>query len=105
MSRRERISASSCSSEAPRAGPFPLTSRVHSPFTRVRSDSTRQVRGRAVQVTTTYANHRKTDGMLFPRLIEVVAVGRPQQLRVVVDSIEINPLLSDERFEMWKDDE
>jgi outer membrane lipoprotein-sorting protein len=74
-------------------------------FTRVRSDSTRQIRGRTVQVTTTYADHRKTDGILFPHLIEVVAAGRPQRLRVVVDSIEINPPLSDERFEMWKDGE
>jgi hypothetical protein len=74
-------------------------------FARVRSDSTRHVRGRTVQVTTTYADHRKTDGILFPHLIEVVAAGRPQQLRVVVDSIEINPPLSDERFEMWKDGE
>jgi len=74
-------------------------------FIRVRSDSTRHFRDRAVQVTTTYSDHKKTDGILFPRLIEVVAVGRPQQLRVVVDSIEINLPLSDERFAMWKDGE
>jgi hypothetical protein len=32
-------------------------------------------------------------------VIEVAAVGRPQKLRVVVDKIEVNPLLSDARFE------
>jgi hypothetical protein len=71
-------------------------------FTRVRSDSTRHVRGRMVQIETAFDDYRKTDGILFPHLIEVEAVGRPQQLRVVVDTIEINPPLSDERFEMWE---
>jgi len=74
-------------------------------FARVRAESIRLIRGRAVQITATYKDHRKTDGILFPHLIEVEAVGRPQQLRVVVDKIEINPPLSDERFEMWEADE
>jgi len=66
----------------------------------VRTDSTRQVRGRAVQIQTTFGDFKKTSGMLFPRLIEVEAAGRPQRLRVVVDKIEVNPPLSDARFEM-----
>jgi len=66
----------------------------------VRADSTRQVRGRDVQLETTFANHKKTGGVLFPRLVEVATVGRAQRLRVVVDKIEVNPSLSDARFEM-----
>jgi outer membrane lipoprotein-sorting protein len=66
----------------------------------VRTDSTRQLRGRPVQIETTFGDYRKTSGILFPRLIEVGAVGRPQRLRVVVDQIEVNPPLSDARFEM-----
>ncbi len=66
----------------------------------VRTDSTRQVRGRAVQIQTTYSDYQKTAGVLFPRLIEVEAAGRPQRLRVMVDKIEVNPPLSDARFEM-----
>jgi outer membrane lipoprotein-sorting protein len=69
-------------------------------FQRVRTDSTRQVRGRPVQIETTFSDYKKTGGILFPRLIEVAAVGRPQRLRVVVDSIEVNPVLDDARFEM-----
>ena len=69
-------------------------------FIRVRTDSTRHLRGRKVQIETTYGDHRKAGGVLFPHLIEVAAVGRPQRLRVVVDTIEVNPPLSDARFEM-----
>jgi outer membrane lipoprotein-sorting protein len=65
----------------------------------VRTDSTRQVRGRAVQIQTTYGDYRKTAGVLFPRRVEVAAVGRPQRLRVVVDKVEVNPQLGDDRFE------
>ena len=67
---------------------------------RVRTDSTRQVRGRAVQIETTYGDYRKSGGVRFPHLIDVEAVGRPQRLHVVVDTIEINPPLSDERFRL-----
>ena len=64
----------------------------------VRTESTRQVRGRPVRMETTFGDYRKTGGILFPRLVEVRAAGRPQVLRVVVDKIEVNPPLSDSRF-------
>jgi outer membrane lipoprotein-sorting protein len=38
--------------------------------------------------------------VLFPRVVEVEAVGRPQKLRVVIEAIEVNPALDDARFEM-----
>jgi outer membrane lipoprotein-sorting protein len=64
----------------------------------VRVDSTRQVRGRDVQLETTFADHQKTGGVVFPRKIEVAAAGRAQRLRIVVDKIEVNPTLSDALF-------
>jgi hypothetical protein len=67
---------------------------------RVRTDSTREIRGHAVQIATTYGEYQKTAGVAFPRVIEVEAAGRPQKLRVVVEKIEINPPISDARFEM-----
>jgi hypothetical protein len=67
---------------------------------RVRAESVRQMRGRAVQVEATFGDYRRTDGILFPHLIEVGAAGRPQRMRVVVDSVEVNPTLGDDRFEM-----
>lgn len=66
--------------------------------TQVRTESTRHVRGRPVRIDTTFGDFRKTKGILFPRLVEVRAAGRPQVLRLMVDEVEVNPPLSDGRF-------
>ena len=65
----------------------------------VRTDSTRRVRGREVQLQTTFRDHKKTAGIVFPRTVEVAAAGRPQRLRVVVDKVEVNPAIADARFQ------
>jgi len=65
----------------------------------VRMDSTRQVRGHDLRIETTFAEHKKTGGVLFPRKVEIAAEGRPQHARVVVDKVELNPTLSDALFE------
>ena len=64
----------------------------------IRTESTRQERGRPVRIETTFGDYRKTSRVLFPHLVEVRAAGRPQVLRVVVDKIEVNPPLSDAHF-------
>jgi hypothetical protein len=69
-------------------------------FERIRTDSSRLLRGHDVRLTTTFSDFRKTGGVLFPRQVEVSAIGRPQKLSVVVDRIEINPALSDDLFRM-----
>lgn len=69
----------------------------------VRTDSTRRVRGMDVQLQTSFSDHKKVSGVLFPRTIEVVPVGRPKRLRVTVDKIEVNPPLSDARFTLPHD--
>ena len=66
----------------------------------VRTDSTRQVRGRSVQIQTTFGDFKKTDGLLFPRWVEVAAAGRPDTMRIDVETVEVNPSLSDARFAM-----
>ena len=67
--------------------------------TLVRSDTTRQVRGHLVATETTFADFKKSGGVLFPRRIEVQAVGRPQRLTIVLDKVEVNPPLADARFQ------
>jgi hypothetical protein len=69
-------------------------------FARLRTDSTRHWRGQPVRIETTFGDHRKTGGILCPHLIEIAAVGRPQRLRIVLETIEVNPPLSDTRFAM-----
>jgi hypothetical protein len=67
---------------------------------RLRADSTRQVKGVPVQIEATYADYKKTSGVLFPHTIEIAAAGRPVKLHIVVEKIEVNPPLSDALFEM-----
>lgn len=64
----------------------------------VRTEGSRLVRGKQVRIETTFGDYRKTDGILFPHLVEVRAAGRPQVIRIVVDKIEVNPPLPDARF-------
>jgi outer membrane lipoprotein-sorting protein len=69
---------------------------------RVRTVATRHIRGRPVEIQTSYGEYKKRGGVQFPHRIEVTAAGRPQTLRVVIDKIEINPALPDSRFDMPK---
>ena len=64
----------------------------------VRTEADRKLRGRMVKIERTFGDFRKTDGILFPHLVEIRTSGRPQVFRVVVDKVELNPPLSDARF-------
>ena len=67
---------------------------------RTRTQTTRTVRGRPLEIETTYSDYKKIGGVQFPHRIEVVAHGRPQALTVTVEKIEVNPTIADSRFEM-----
>jgi hypothetical protein len=69
-------------------------------YLRLRSIGTGLVGGRPVPIEATFGDYKKTDGVLFPHRIEIAAAGRPQRLQVVVETIEVNPSISDSRFEM-----
>lgn len=64
----------------------------------VRTDATRVMRGHTVQLETTFADYRDASGLRFPHLIESVARGRPARLRIIVDTVEVNPAIEDARF-------
>ena len=66
----------------------------------VRSEATRLMRGHQTQVQTTFSNFKKTGGLLFPGVVEVEVAGRPDKLHIDVQSVEVNPALSDARFAM-----
>jgi hypothetical protein len=66
----------------------------------VRTDSTRRRRGRELALETSFGDYRKTSGVAFPHAIEAGVRGRPQRLRIVVESVEVNPALDDSRFQM-----
>ena len=66
----------------------------------VRTESTRKVRGRDVAFETVYGDYRESGGVRFARSIEIGARGRPQRMRIVVDSVETNQPIDDSRFSL-----
>jgi hypothetical protein len=64
----------------------------------VRTESTRKVRGHELTFETVYGDFRETGGVAFARSIETGVRGRPRRLRIVVETVEMNPSLDDSRF-------
>jgi hypothetical protein len=64
----------------------------------VKSTSTRKLRGHETEFEVVFGDYRETGGVTFARSIEIGARGRPQRLRITVDSIELNPKIDDARF-------
>ena len=64
----------------------------------VKTASTRKVKGHETTFEVVYGDYRETAGVRFARSIEIETRGRPQRLRIVVDSVEVNPPLDDSRF-------
>jgi len=66
----------------------------------VRTESTRKLRGREVVLETVFSDYRETGGVTFARSIETGVRGRPQRMSIVVESVEVNPVLDEARFRM-----
>jgi len=64
----------------------------------VRTVSTRALRGHEVTLETTFGDYRETGGVAFARSIETGVQGRPRRLRIVVETVEVNPALEEDRF-------
>jgi len=66
----------------------------------VRTESPRQLAGRTVEAETTFADYRELGGLLLAHSIEIGVKGRPRRISVVVEKVEIDPVLDDARFRM-----
>jgi hypothetical protein len=66
----------------------------------VKTASSRKVRGHEVFIEVTYGDYQKTGGVAFPRSMEMGMAGRPQHLRIVVDTVEVNKPLDPARFRL-----
>ena len=64
----------------------------------VRSDLPRMIRGEDVVLVDSFADFRDVGGLVFPHLIESHVKDRPETIRIVVESIELDPDLDDARF-------
>ncbi len=66
----------------------------------VRSDVTRIVRGRPVELQNTFSDFREVGGLVFPHLIETRAKDRPDVVRIEIETIELDPELDDASFRL-----
>jgi hypothetical protein len=66
----------------------------------VKTASTRRVRGHDTAFEVVYGDYRETGGVTFARSIEIGVRDRPQRLRILVESVELNPALDESRFSM-----
>jgi hypothetical protein len=64
----------------------------------VRTVSTRKLRGQEAVLETAFGDYHETGGVTFARSIETGVRGRPRRLRIVVETVEVNPALDDSRF-------
>ncbi len=66
----------------------------------VRSDVTRIMEGRPVQLEARFSDFREEDGLVFPYMIETHVKDRPEVIRIAVEKIELDPDLDDARFRL-----
>jgi hypothetical protein len=66
----------------------------------VRILASRTVRGHELALETTFGDYRETGGVLFAHAIEAGVRDRPRRLRIVVETVEVNPALDEARFRM-----
>lgn len=67
-------------------------------FLIIRTDTTRRVRGQTLRLETTFGDYKESSGLWFPHSIVITARGRPQALRIIVDTVEVNPPIDEKRF-------
>jgi outer membrane lipoprotein-sorting protein len=66
----------------------------------VRSDVTRIIRGRPVELQNSFSDFREVGGLVFPHLIETRAKDRPDVVRIEIEAIELDPELDDALFRL-----
>jgi outer membrane lipoprotein-sorting protein len=66
----------------------------------VRSDVTRTIRGRPVQLQNIFSDFREVGGLVFPHRIETRSTDLPEVIRIEVETIELDPELDDALFRL-----
>jgi hypothetical protein len=69
-------------------------------FLEIQTVSKRTIRGMALEAESRLEDYREVGGILFPHLIRSGAKGRPERQSLIVEKIEVNPVLEDAHFRM-----
>ena len=64
----------------------------------VKSSSTRKVRGHVSEFEVLFGDYKETSGVHFARSIDMGVKGRPRRMKILVDTVEVNPPLDEARF-------
>lgn len=67
-------------------------------FLTLRTNTSRRVGGRTVEVETYFSDYRSIGGLVLPHRIEMHSPNRPDRLQIVVETIELNVPIDDRRF-------
>jgi outer membrane lipoprotein-sorting protein len=65
-----------------------------------KSESTREIQGSEVQVTSVFGDFKEVGGLLFPHSMEIAYGGGPAQQVITIDNIVLGVEVADERFAM-----
>lgn len=69
-------------------------------FLEIKTEAKRTVRGSEMEFESTIGDYKDVGGLLIPHSIQSGAKGRPEKQNIVVEKIELNPVLDDARFRM-----
>jgi outer membrane lipoprotein-sorting protein len=66
----------------------------------IRTEAKRTVRDSEMEFESTIGDYKEVGGLLFPHSIQSGAKGRPEKQNIVIEKVELNPVLDDARFRM-----
>jgi outer membrane lipoprotein-sorting protein len=66
----------------------------------VQTIDVRSVEGKPVEIVTEISDYRPIAGLLFPHRIETGPRGKPERQRLLIQRVEVNPVLDASRFAM-----
>ena len=65
-----------------------------------KADTTREVQGSEVEISTVFGDYKEVDGLLFAHSMEVSYAGNPAGQVITINTIELNVEINDDRFAM-----
>jgi outer membrane lipoprotein-sorting protein len=65
-----------------------------------KADTTREVQGNEVEVSTVFGDYKEVEGLLFAHSLEMSFAGNPAGQVITIESMELNVDIDDDRFSM-----
>jgi hypothetical protein len=69
-------------------------------YLQIRSEGKRKIQGQEMETESTIGNYKEVEGLLFPTQIENHAKGRDVGQTIIIDKVELNPVIDASAFAM-----